>query len=272
MRNDNIRRVKRRDNFLYKLVFGVAYYWSSYPKLLLEVFIRKNFGRRYFNFGLNLFILIVLAGWPKLRSYFRLHEDLNWYYKKYYNHDVVYHYWFPYLTWYIFLALFLIFSFVRWVEILRQPKEFTLKTRSNYSGDISTFFWTFGRPETKRIIKVGNLTDEELNKLKYNSTRFIESVLEPFPFFILGLILYFLNQNLGVLLITCSLFYSFGSYGSYMLVEEEIQDRMDDMQGTEVMSSALNSIRKKAGVHTASREVIEPDIQKEDRDAPIKVS
>jgi hypothetical protein len=261
------RRGYRRDNFLYKVIFGVAYYWSNYPKILIEVFIRKNFGRRYFSFGLCLFLALCLAAYPKLwEMWYKDHGYIIW--NK--EHSFEYLFWMPYLSWYVYLSLFLIFSLIRFVEVLRQPKEFSMKYKSTYAGDISMFFWTLGRPETKKRIKQGKVSEKEMRDLKFNSQKFVEVVLEPLPFFVLGVILYLIKQKFGVVLITCSLFYSFGNYGAYMHVEEDIQDELDIMNHTKIVPEALDAIKRRDGIIAVSRE--EMDSHSKDENNPVKIT
>ncbi|CAG5011145.1 hypothetical protein DYBT9275_04891 [Dyadobacter sp. CECT 9275] len=44
------RAVFRRQSMLNEFVMDFFLYFCSYPRLMLEVFVRKNFGERYFSF------------------------------------------------------------------------------------------------------------------------------------------------------------------------------------------------------------------------------
>ncbi len=269
MINNETRYTIRRYNFFYGLILGVALGISSYPRLLLEVFIRKNFGKRYFQIGLCLLCVLVLGAWPRVRAFFKFDEWLN---ADNYQHGANDNYWIPYLTWYIFLALFLVFSFIRYFEILRQPPGLNMNRKGTYSGDHLLFFTTFGRPETKNRLRAGKVTAEERKGLRFNSTKFVEVVLEPLPFFILGLILYFLGQKLGVLLITCSVIYSLGYHAAYLHMDEELQDVIDKNHTKAVRSSARNGLYKEAGFQTVGREAMENYHEDNQDEGPIKIS
>jgi len=135
-------RSLRRENLLKKTFLGFFQYFASYPRLLLEVFVRKNFGERYFQLNSALWLAFLLALWPVLKTKL-INPIRNLWHSGAIPHDIAgrstpHHHAVPhsfpltpdemlmpqYLGWYIFLALFLMFSFIRRWEIRRPKSEF----------------------------------------------------------------------------------------------------------------------------------------------------
>ena len=206
------RTVIRRENLFKKYVFDFVLGFASYTRILLEVFIRKNFGERYFKLSTAITVALILIGIPVLMHGFSdsvpgYDDDL----------DVGFgatkstNFYQPYYGWFAFVALFLVFSYLRWQEVRRNPSVFDFKKFSLYSGDISPVFANF---------KVGQ---NAANK------RLIETVLEPLPFLILGVVLYFLGQKLGVLLAVVSVFYSLGYVAAYDAGDNFVMDKIDEI-------------------------------------------
>src|SRR5580698_10190152 len=60
------RDTLRRENMLKVFILSLFSLFASYPRLLLEVFIRKNFGARYFKLSSALTVAFLLAFVPYL--------------------------------------------------------------------------------------------------------------------------------------------------------------------------------------------------------------
>lgn len=213
--------VLQRDNFFQKLVLSFFAFWASYPRLLLEVFIRKNFGERYFRLSSAITVVILFGALPFF---------LKWASRILggliapgnagadFDLDVV-----PeartagsssmtgYVAWFIFLAIFLAFSIKRHIEKRRNPSVFDFAKFSLYSGDINPAFFKVQIAGKKPHI------------------RLVETLLEPAPFFIAGLVLWLLNQNLGILLVVCSIFYALGYVAAYRIGDDFVMDKIDEM-------------------------------------------
>lgn len=193
------RIILRRNNgvgVLLMMFFAV----SSIPRLLLEVFIRKDFGERYFSFSLAIIVTIVLAGWPLMPSGF------GHYYMGKADNSLV-----PYITWYIYLAAFLYFCVKHQRDLRRNPSVFDFGKFSLYSGKISPGFYNIQFPDRKTDI------------------RRIECLLEPGLFFVAGFFLYMFGQALGSLLMACGIIYSLGYVAAYAVGDNFIMDQIDQI-------------------------------------------
>lgn len=262
MRNRTSFRSDRYPFFI-PLFFGLFEIFGSYPRMLIEVFVRKNFGRRYFYLWKCLILAAILGYLPywqftRVRGWSDIPPDI-WFFR-------------TFIAWYAYLGLFVIFSLRRWWEIDHSPGAIDTKRSSRYMGEINMFFWTFGRSATKRRLKEGNLSEEEFSKLKFNSARLIECLLEPLPFFIAGIILIFCIQWWGFVLCICSLFYSFGHISLYMRADDDLQDEVDEMRAKTEREDEKKEIMRTLGLQTKARERAPEDPLENQANAPAKVS
>lgn len=218
------RTVFRRTNLIKERIFAFFLFIASYPRVLIEVFIRKNFGERYFSlatcFTVAGFLMIIPILLKRLAIFNGIRSD-NWESAmeaiKVYQSPVLKIYW----QWYVFTVVFLVFSFIRWKEVRRSPSVFDFKRFSLHTGDILPFF--------------NNLTIND----KKPSIRAIETFWEPLGFFIVGLILYMMGQTLGMLLIAAALCYSLSYYGAYNSGDHFVMDKIDEMILNEEMEAAF---------------------------------
>ncbi len=172
---------------------------ASYPRLVLEVFLRKNFGQRYFSMGDAGVILLVLGAIPIIRPYMaRSYVPFEW-------GDFLIHY----STWYAFLAAFYMFSSRREKEISREISVFDFGKYSLYSGDIDPRFYRINAGKT--------------------DVRKIETVYEPVIFLVAGIALSIVGQKIGAVLTTCSIFYLLGSAAAYKLGDDFVMNHIDEM-------------------------------------------
>lgn len=174
---------------------------SSIPRLLLEVFIRKDFGERYFSFSLAIIVTIILAGWPLMPSAFS-----SYYMGAQPDKSLV-----PYITWYIYLAAFLVLCVKHQRDLKRNPSVFDFAKFSLYAGKINPWFYSIQFPDRKTDI------------------RRVECLLEPGLFFIAGFFLYMFGQALGGLLMACSIIYSLGYVAAYAAGDNFIMDQIDQI-------------------------------------------
>lgn len=204
------RTVFQRQNLFKKFFLDLFLSIASYPRLLLEVFIRKNFGERYFSFATAITIAILLALFPLASSKLGSLFSGGYGYGRYGNHDSGIS-WSKFATWYVFLAAFVFFSYKRWQEVKRNPSVFDFGRFSLCTGDIHPFF--FG-------LKIGG---------KPISVRAIEILCEPSVFFAAGILLWLLSQPLGGLLVFSSIFYALGYAGAYRNGDNFVMDKIDEM-------------------------------------------
>lgn len=190
-----------RINVLKTAVLQFVYSISSYPRLLLEVFLRKNFGERYFSLASGITVACLLAAFPTLFMVF----GYDW--RDFLLKD---------LSLYLFIAVFLSRCFRHDRDQRRNPSVFDFAKFSLYSGDVHplfTDFRLFGKPTTRRI----------------------EIFLEPLPFFILGVALMLLQQRLGIVLTACSVVYCLSYAGAYIVGDHYVMDMIDQIISNEEM-------------------------------------
>lgn len=230
-KNLYFRTVLRRENLFLNFIYSMFAAWSSYPRLLLEVFIRKDFGERYFKLASAITVALILIAIPLIPSFLGTGMDVmddfddetgfTGSHRSGGNSFLS-----AYLTWYIFIALFIVFSIFRYKEILRNPSVFDFKKYSLYSGKI--------HPAFKKLFG------------KEPSIRLIEIVLEPALFFIAGVLLILLHQKLGILLVICSIINSMSYMAAYAAGDNFFMDKIDEI--------ILNENLKKAFVEDAPEE------------------
>lgn len=199
------RQVLSRRNVLLETIQDFFLKIASYPRLLIEVFLRKNFGVRYFSTSAVTIVGLMLLIYPLMsrgiisifsrssvsKSHSNLLTDFG--------------------LWYLFVFAFLYFSFRRWQEVRRNPSVFDFAKVSLYAGDVHPFFYDF---------KIGD---------RSFSIRTIEIYLEAAPFFIAGLLLWAVGQNLGLLFIVASVCYSISYAATYKKGDNFVMDLIDDI-------------------------------------------
>ena len=214
------RTVFRRKNaikeFLLTFFLGVA----SWPRLLLEVFIRKNFGERYFSFSTAIIMTVILAIFPYAIAQAQSYSSFGgggisfW---SFVGHN---------LTWYIFLALFIIVCLRRRHEVKRLPSVFDFERFSLSAGIVNPAFFT---------IKLGG---------KDPDIRTVETLIEPAFFLIIGVVLALMAQSVGVLIVVCSIIYSLSYFGAYYIGDNFIMDKIDEMICNENLVASFVDGRK----------------------------
>ncbi|WP_421825930.1 hypothetical protein [Larkinella sp.] len=189
--------------------FFIAF--CAYPRLLLEVFIRRDFGRRYFSFSSAMFLFLVLATLPLIALLF---------FRDYLPQYSTVLFFGLFSTWYAYLAGFLYMSIKRRQELKRHGNlDLTYFTKS--SGFVHPRFLNFhfrGKQVTPRTI---------------------ETVLEPGFFFIIGFNLWIFGQPLGHLLAICSIFYSLSYRAAYRRGDHYIWDKTDEWICNRVLAPAF---------------------------------
>jgi hypothetical protein len=196
------REVLRRKNPLKELLIRVFMGFSSWPRLLLEVFIRKNFGERYFSFSTAVVMTCFLALLPFAFFFtgglFSGGYGRNWTL-----------FFFSYTSWYLFLAAFMFMAVLRRREIKRNPSVFDFAKFSLYAGDIDQRFFGFtilGTPDIRRV----------------------EILLEPALFLVGGFALSLFGQSVGMLIMFCSILYSLSYVAAYHIGDEYVMDKIDE--------------------------------------------
>lgn len=171
-------------------------------RLILEVFIRRRMGERYFSGFVCLFWSILFIG----GSVFSFTNQAKFVVPE------------PYLSNLnavgIFGILFFAFSIWRWVESYQSPSKVSFDKFSKSSGDLTLLF---------KMLQHKNV-----------STRLIEIWLEPLLFFLIGGVLLVIPETryLGLFIVGCSIFYSLSYRASYALARDYILDIIDEKIST----------------------------------------
>jgi hypothetical protein len=210
-RNLYYRTMYKRTNLIKEFILSLFLTVSSYPRMLLEVFVRKNFGERYFSFATAVTVATIVAILPVMFFGAKLTFGGSPKWSVFFA---------DYTTWYVFDFAFTFVAFKRWIEIKRNPMVFDFKKFSLYSGDINPLFTQFNF--------FGNI-----------NPRKIETMLEPLIFFVAGLLLWMAGQPVGYLLLICSIFYSLSYFGAYYQGDHFVMDKIDEMICNEEMFGAF---------------------------------
>lgn len=188
------QEVYGRKNVLMEFVLLAFFKLSSYPRMVMEVLIRKNFGERYFSIASALTIIGILFFVPTIG-------------------EAMYHGFFTTTAdryaWYLFVSLFASCSVIHWLDGRQAPGTLNFGRFSKYAGDIHPLF---------RKINLWGWTPNE---------RTIETILEPAVFLITGLLLHWIGFAIGMLLIVSSIFYSLSYFGAYQKGDNFIKDMID---------------------------------------------
>lgn len=201
----------QRENLFARRILMFFLLIASYPRLLLEVFIRRNFGERYFSLASAICVLILLSLFPALADSPSDLLGLIVSQGDFTGSEEPHSFWGQYATWYLFLAAFAVFSYKRWQEVKSLPSVFDFERYSLDSGEVHPFFFTlpvYGKREQIRTIEI---------------------FYEPAVFFFAGLLMRFIGQPVGGLLLISSICYALGYKAAYWLGDNEIMDRIDDI-------------------------------------------
>jgi len=201
-KNIYYRTVIQRNSMLKSQVQALSSWAVSYPRLVLEVFIRKNFGERYFFMPTAIIVFLILVLIPLGSSWAEIAYTRN------FPLGIL---WGKFTLWYAFAGAFLYFSILRNREIAKNPSVYDFKKFSLYQGDINPVFVKFRKTEGEP------------------DWRKIETMYEPAPFLAAGIILWLIGQPLGILLFVCGIMYSGGYSLAYLQGDHFIMDKIDEI-------------------------------------------
>jgi len=214
-KNLYLRQCLRRENHLKNFIFDTAMSLASYPRLVLEAFIRPNQGYRYFRLTANLSVAFILAIVPLVAHKLPSLSDFSANYTSLddYNdaHAFGWSFMMHYGSWYLLLVAFLVFTRKRWREVRRNPGVFDFALFTLYSGDINARFFDL-HPLGGRV-----------------SIRAVECIYEPAVIFVLGIVLSFLGQRVGPLLMVSSVVYGLSYAAAYKRGDDFIMDKIDEI-------------------------------------------
>lgn len=200
------RTILQRSNPLNSVFIHLVEMITHLGKAVLEVFVRRNLGERYFSIFTALFMAIILFAIPFTfgigygRPSFSETLGAN-------------------ASWYLFIVAFLILCRKRMIEIKRLPSVFDFARYSRSSGEIHPIF---------SEIKI---------KGKHFNIRQIEIFLEPAFFLIIGIILIIFQQKIGLVIFVFSLMYSLSYYIAYKKGDDFVMDRIDERICSEALTN-----------------------------------
>jgi hypothetical protein len=189
---ETFERMNLIKNFIYRLAFAIC----SYPRLIIEVILRVNFGERYFNFTSCITVAVLMFFMPLFMEGYN--SELT---------TVLAEHW----SWYLYIGVFLYFSNLRRLEIKRNPSTF----------DLATFSYSLGYNHYTVDKFFKSIFGQNLDK------RIYDQYVEPLPFLVSGIALLLMHQILGVLLILCAICYSVSYSAAYYFSDNAILDIID---------------------------------------------
>ncbi|MFM8834925.1 MAG: hypothetical protein ACKOEV_15090 [Cytophagales bacterium] len=201
------RSVYKRTNVYRSFSVFIFSLVASYPRLTLEVFIRRNMGERYFAFVRSLGWGIVLALIPLFLS-----GSLNPLGRAGYGSSFSFE---SYWSWYLFVLLYVLFCFIRKIEMQRNPSVFDFGRFSLSTGESLPLFYQ---------VKIFGGTPDP---------RTVETILEPLLFLVVGFVLTLFGQSVGWLILVCSILYGLSYHGAYKLGDDYVMDKIDEQIANE---------------------------------------
>jgi hypothetical protein len=225
----------------------------SWPRLLLEVFIRRNFGERYFSFSSAVLMTAVLAYYPIAKEGFlKLLFGGGFSYGYEPNiADIIQ----QNMLWYGYLAAFMVMAVKRRQEVQREPGRFDFARYSLSTGEID-----------------GRLYELEFGG-KDVTRRTIETLLEPGLFLFIGLLLWAFGQPLGKLLVLCAFIYGMSYRAMYRIGDNFVLDKIDTLILNRQMVNAFvdgQDASETQGFHFYGRRPADPDFRRELADRMIE--
>lgn len=181
-------------------------------RMFIEVFTRKNFGERYFSFPLGIFLAAALALMPYIKAFKGPYSSPD-------IMDVI----IDNITWYIYVAAFLVFCWFRKQEIKRLPSVFDFERFSLSTGSFQLFMIDLFM---KIEISGKPIVLDDDNNIY---ARRYEILLEPLIPFLLGILLMILKQPIGTILVISSLLYSYSYAVAYTRGDHFMMDKIDEM-------------------------------------------
>lgn len=206
-KNENyFRTVFRRENILLEFILGLFRMFASYPRLLLEVFIRKNFGHRYFQMSSVVTVIFILGIYPVLSS-----QGARFLRKFGFAASEQGSFISQYFLWYAFLIAFGYMGWKHYMDNRKSAQVEDFKQFSLSSGSVNPLFFK---------VKIPHI---------HTDIRLIECFLEPALFLGAGIVLWLIGQKLGVLITVSSIVYAFSYIDAYRRGDNFMYDKNDEM-------------------------------------------
>lgn len=190
-----------------QLFLGLAPSFRMVP----EVFLRRNMGRRYFNFSVAMFIAFLLAVIPVIFVTVKTFSP-DW--SEFFMDNLAY---------YAFVSAYIFMCFRRKNDIKHKKGVFDFDEYTKSAGLIHPRLLNFKDLETE------------------TNYRLIETTIEPLIIFCGGLILLMVSTGLGIFIIFCALVYRLSYAAQYHIGDNLIMDMIDKIAvGKEIEGIILN--------------------------------
>lgn len=198
-------------NYFRIIYRGLILALTKYPSLIVAVFLRKNFGERYFTLSACIIFGIILAvpyfAAQELSDYTDIVDSLNF-------------------TWMLFIAVFIGFSIKRRLEFKRSSKTIRTDRFSYFEGEINTKLWDWVEDKT-RILKADNL--------------YIARFYEPLLVFLVGiaLMLLYVTRFVGLFVVIISILQYLRVSVQLAMGRDFLMDEIDEIIAKENLRNTL---------------------------------
>lgn len=190
---------------------------GSWSNMLVEVFLRRNFGERYFTLATAITVICILFFIPiGLGDFFS--------FSRHYSRSSSGEFWAKYTTWYLFIVAFAYFSFLRLKETYRNPSTFDFEKFSLSSGYKFLYY------------KI-----EKEDKVGWINHRNYEILIEPAMAIFIGALLRACGQPLGILFIVVGVILFFSKSAVYRGGDKALLDKIDEIICNEDLGEILSS-------------------------------
>ena len=196
---------------------------AHFPTKIVEIFLRKNFGERYFSIDVPIVLFILMCAplyfWIESERYIVMQRmGFDW-------------------PWFVFALVFLAFSIKRRLEMKADLQSFDDKKYSYYSGDTLPQWEKYEK-------KLPKIFPHE--PLFYN----IERAYEGGVFILLGIVLLLIpiTRSVGGLLFISGACYNLSSYIRYLNSRDMILDKIDDNIFNRDMYDAIMNDKNDSGL------------------------
>lgn len=211
-----IRTTYKRRSYLQYLLTSRLSIIADKSRLLLEPFLRRNMGARYFSFSncvlMAVFLMAVPIGIEKLSA---------WYYSFITGSPFYFSNKGRWLIWYGFLIWYLIMALKRKSESRPRVAEFDTSKHSLSLGTSHDWLSSLRIPGLK------------------TTPRRLETLYEPALFFLPGMLLLLLSNPLGWLLVIASIGYSVSYIQAYTEGDNSVYNDFDKVHGNSLTRDIL---------------------------------
>jgi len=241
---------------------GILGKLESPCRMLIEVFIRKDFGERYFRLPNAVGTFVFFALWPLIWNAIELY--IRYAIRSAFPHSGIMSgeggSILDWLGWYAYLFAFLALSIRHHQAQKRAPSVFDFKKYSLDSGCLNGTALHLWKDEA-----IGGRIKGVFRRIagREVDTRAFECWIEPSSFFVAGLLLALIGQNLGWLLMLSAVVYALSYRRSYNWGDNHVMDKIDEMIMNKAFRNAFLDDSEMLGYRPLGRKPDDPEKRKE---------